>query len=89
MNNAAKRIFLLIIFFLTSNLFFTQSSNPEAKELYADKNNKIDSLIRVTKINDKTILISFGAEYLNITKINSILRFLKKTKQGVNNENSF
>ena len=68
MNNTARDTLLLLIFFLASNCFFAQSSDTEAEELYADYKNKTDSLISVTKINDKTILVSFGADAVTAIK---------------------
>ena len=62
MNQATKNTFLLIIFCLISNNLLAQKSNIETKDSYANNANLIDSLIFVKKINDKTILLSFGAD---------------------------
>ncbi len=62
MNQATKNTFLLIIFWLISNNLLAQKTNIETKDFYVNNANLIDSLIFVKKINDKTILLSFGAD---------------------------
>ena len=68
MNNSIKIASVLIIFYLISNNLLAQNSNVDAEDFCVTNNQLIDSLINVTQINDKTILLSFGADAITAIK---------------------